>query len=159
MLGIFTLLCNRSPEFFILKNQNAIPIQPHLSNSYFPQLLVSPFYLLFYEPRGLILKHLGFLFQRPKPSLLFGYLSTLQVCGLTFFFSLWMQFMFHLRRSPFLQVFNNSPDESSYYRHHFARQDLTQSLIMIQPILYSYSFHGPPEVRFYVNAFLGIGIT
>lgn len=56
-----------------------------------------------------------------------------------------MQFMFHLRRSPFLQVFNNSPDESSYYRHHFARQDLTQSLIMIQPILYSYSFHGPPE--------------
>uniref|UniRef100_A0A8C2NUN2 Protein transport protein SEC23 n=1 Tax=Capra hircus TaxID=9925 RepID=A0A8C2NUN2_CAPHI len=44
-------------------------------------------------------------------------------------------FMFHLRRSPFLQVFNNSPDESSYYRHHFARQDLTQSLIMIQPIL------------------------
>lgn len=54
--------------------------------------------------------------------------------------------MFHLRRSPFLQVFNNSPDESSYYRHHFARQDLTQSLIMIQPILYAYSFHGPPEV-------------
>ncbi|EPY82648.1 Sec23 B isoform 7-like protein [Camelus ferus] len=54
-------------------------------------------------------------------------------------------FMFHLRRSPFLQVFNNSPDESSCYRHHFARQDLTQSLIMIQPILYSYSFHGPPE--------------
>ena len=54
--------------------------------------------------------------------------------------------MFHLRRSPFLQVFNNSPDESSYYRHHFVRQDLTQSLIMVQPILYSYSFHGPPEV-------------
>uniref|UniRef100_A0A8C0IIV3 Protein transport protein SEC23 n=1 Tax=Bubo bubo TaxID=30461 RepID=A0A8C0IIV3_BUBBB len=60
-------------------------------------------------------------------------------------FSLYPQFMFHLRRSPFLQVFNNSPDESSYYRHHFARQDLTQSLIMIQPILYAYSFHGPPE--------------
>uniref|UniRef100_A0A8C5HDV6 Protein transport protein SEC23 n=1 Tax=Gouania willdenowi TaxID=441366 RepID=A0A8C5HDV6_GOUWI len=54
-------------------------------------------------------------------------------------------FMFHMRRSPFLQVFNNSPDESSYYRHHFVRQDLTQSLIMIQPILYSYSFYGPPE--------------
>uniref|UniRef100_A0AAY4A3N8 Protein transport protein SEC23 n=1 Tax=Denticeps clupeoides TaxID=299321 RepID=A0AAY4A3N8_9TELE len=54
-------------------------------------------------------------------------------------------FMFHLRRSPFLQVFNNSPDESSYYRHQFMRQDLTQSLIMIQPILYAYSFNGPPE--------------
>ncbi len=61
-------------------------------------------------------------------------------------YPLCLQFMFHLRRSPFLQVFNNSPDESSYYRHHFVRQDLTQSLIMIQPILYSYSFHGPPEV-------------
>ncbi|GCB62554.1 protein transport protein Sec23A [Scyliorhinus torazame] len=60
-------------------------------------------------------------------------------------FSLYPQFMFHLRRSPFLQVFNNSPDESSYYRHHFMRQDLTQSLIMIQPILYAYSFNGPPE--------------
>uniref|UniRef100_A0A674C673 Protein transport protein SEC23 n=1 Tax=Salmo trutta TaxID=8032 RepID=A0A674C673_SALTR len=59
--------------------------------------------------------------------------------------SLYPQFMFHLRRSPFLQVFNNSPDECSYYRHHFVQQDLTQSLIMIQPILYSYSFHGPPE--------------
>uniref|UniRef100_A0A4W6FDV7 Protein transport protein SEC23 n=1 Tax=Lates calcarifer TaxID=8187 RepID=A0A4W6FDV7_LATCA len=54
-------------------------------------------------------------------------------------------FMFHLRRSPFLQVFNNSPDESSYYRHQFNRQDLTQALIMIQPVLYAYSFNGPPE--------------
>ncbi|XP_062973899.1 protein transport protein Sec23A [Elgaria multicarinata webbii] len=60
-------------------------------------------------------------------------------------FSLYPQFMFHLRRSPFLQVFNNSPDESSYYRHNFMRQDLTQSLIMVQPILYAYSFSGPPE--------------
>uniref|UniRef100_A0A8C7DEM7 Protein transport protein SEC23 n=1 Tax=Oncorhynchus kisutch TaxID=8019 RepID=A0A8C7DEM7_ONCKI len=60
-------------------------------------------------------------------------------------FSFVPQFMFHLRRSPFLQVFNNSPDESSYYRHQFMRQDLTQSLIMIQPILYAYSFNGPPE--------------
>ena len=25
------------------------------------------------------------------------------------------------------------------------REDLTQGLIMVQPILYSYSFHGPPE--------------
>ena len=102
--------------------------------------------------------------------------------------------MFHLRRSQFLQVFNNSPDETSYYRymvfleqffeqlrqynwyqsfvltiileglkkqksklqstlnnfnfrHMLAVEDLTQSLIMIQPILYSYSFNGPPEVR------------
>ncbi|XP_013414578.1 protein transport protein Sec23A isoform X2 [Lingula anatina] len=60
-------------------------------------------------------------------------------------FSLFPQFMFHLRRSQFLQVFNNSPDETSYYRHMLNREDLTQSLIMIQPILYAYSFNGPPE--------------
>uniref|UniRef100_A0A646QFP1 Protein transport protein SEC23 n=1 Tax=Hemiscolopendra marginata TaxID=943146 RepID=A0A646QFP1_9MYRI len=60
-------------------------------------------------------------------------------------FTLYPQFMFHLRRSHFLQVFNNSPDETSFYRHMLMREDLTQSLIMIQPILYSYSFHGQPE--------------
>ncbi|ELU11239.1 hypothetical protein CAPTEDRAFT_163091 [Capitella teleta] len=60
-------------------------------------------------------------------------------------FSLYPQFMFHLRRSQFLQVFNNSPDESAYCRHALMTEDLTQSLIMIQPILYAYSFSGPPE--------------
>lgn len=31
-------------------------------------------------------------------------------------FSLYPQFMYHLRRSQFLQVFNNSPDETTFYR-------------------------------------------
>ena len=53
--------------------------------------------------------------------------------------------MFHLRRSQFLQVFNNSPDETSFYRAMLMREDLTQCLIMIQPILYAYTFNGPPE--------------
>merc|ERR1719469_1261046 len=60
-------------------------------------------------------------------------------------FSLYPQFMFHLRRSQFLQVFNNSPDETAFYRSCLNREDHTQCLIMIQPILYSYSFNGPPE--------------
>lgn len=60
-------------------------------------------------------------------------------------FSLYPQFMFHLRRSSFLQVFGHSPDETAYYRYQFNRQDLTNSLIMIQAVLYSYSFNGPPE--------------
>ncbi|CAL8090843.1 unnamed protein product [Orchesella dallaii] len=60
-------------------------------------------------------------------------------------FTLYPQFMFHLRRSQFLQVFNNSPDETTFYRHMLNREDLTQSLVMIQPVLYSYSFNGPPE--------------
>lgn len=60
-------------------------------------------------------------------------------------FSLYPQFMFHLRRSQFLQVFNNSPDETAYYRHCLNREDLTNSLIMIQPTLTSYTFGAPPE--------------
>jgi len=60
-------------------------------------------------------------------------------------FTLYPQFMYHLRRSQFIQVFNNSPDETSYYRLILMREDLIQSLIMIQPILYSYSFNGAPE--------------
>lgn len=60
-------------------------------------------------------------------------------------FTLYPQFMFHLRRSQFLQVFNNSPDETSFYRACLMREDLTQCLIMIQPILYAYTFNGPPE--------------
>lgn len=31
------------------------------------------------------------------------------------------------------------------FRHMLMREDVTQSLIMIQPILYSYSFNGRPE--------------
>lgn len=31
-------------------------------------------------------------------------------------FMIYPQFMFHLRRSQFLQVFNNSPDETAFYR-------------------------------------------
>ena len=53
--------------------------------------------------------------------------------------------MFHLRRSQFLQVFNNSPDETTYYRHVLNREDTTNSLIMIQPTLMSYSLEAEPS--------------
>ncbi|CAM9090886.1 unnamed protein product [Chrysoparadoxa australica] len=59
-------------------------------------------------------------------------------------FSMYPQFMFHLRRSQFLQVFNSSPDESAYYRSVLCRENTTNSLIMVQPSLLSYSFQGPP---------------
>jgi len=59
-------------------------------------------------------------------------------------FSIYPQFMFHLRRSQFLQVFNNSPDETAFYRHALNEQDVNNSLIMIQPTLMSYSFDTPP---------------
>lgn len=54
-------------------------------------------------------------------------------------FTLYPQFMFHLRRSQFLQVFNNSPDETAFYRHVLNREDVNNSLIMVQPTLDSYS--------------------
>ncbi|PIO69549.1 Sec23/Sec24 helical domain protein [Teladorsagia circumcincta] len=60
-------------------------------------------------------------------------------------FSLFPQFMFHLRRSQFLQVFNNSPDETAYYRHILFSENVLESTTMIQPVLFSYSFSGPPE--------------
>ncbi|KAI8998101.1 hypothetical protein BC832DRAFT_566185 [Gaertneriomyces semiglobifer] len=60
-------------------------------------------------------------------------------------FSIYPQFMFHLRRSQFLQVFNNSPDETAFYRHVLNREDVNNSLIMIQPTIMSYSFNGPPQ--------------
>lgn len=55
-------------------------------------------------------------------------------------FTLYPQFMFHLRRSQFLQVFNNSPDETAFYRHALNHEDVGNSLIMIQPTLDSYTF-------------------
>lgn len=60
-------------------------------------------------------------------------------------FSLYPQFMFHLRRSQFLQLFNSSPDEGAYYRYILTRETTTNSLVMIQPTLLSYTFNGPPQ--------------
>jgi len=60
-------------------------------------------------------------------------------------FSIFPQFLFHLRRSQFLQIFNSSPDESAYYREVLRRENVTNSLIMIQPSLISYSLQGPPQ--------------
>lgn len=60
-------------------------------------------------------------------------------------FSIYPQFMFNLRRSQFVQVFNNSPDETAYFRMVLNRENVTNSLVMIQPSLISYSFNSPPE--------------
>ncbi len=60
-------------------------------------------------------------------------------------FSIYPQFMFHLRRSKFLQSFNSSPDEQAVYRHILCRELTSNSLIMIQPTILSYSFHGHPQ--------------
>ncbi|KAF8393975.1 hypothetical protein HHK36_020177 [Tetracentron sinense] len=60
-------------------------------------------------------------------------------------FSLFPQFMFNLRRSQFVQVFNNSPDETAYFRMLLNRENILNSAVMIQPSLISYSFNSLPE--------------
>ena len=58
--------------------------------------------------------------------------------------SLYPQFMFHLRRSNLLQVFNTSPDESAYFRSHLARVPVGDALLMVQPSLIQYTLEQPP---------------
>jgi len=60
-------------------------------------------------------------------------------------FSLFPQFMFNLRRSQFVQVFNNSPDETAYFRILLNKENITNAAVMIQPSLISYSFNSLPQ--------------
>eukprot|EP00928_Gymnodinium_smaydae_P045645 TRINITY_DN30397_c0_g3_i1.p1 TRINITY_DN30397_c0_g3~~TRINITY_DN30397_c0_g3_i1.p1 ORF type:complete len:758 (+),score=148.71 TRINITY_DN30397_c0_g3_i1:98-2371(+) len=61
-------------------------------------------------------------------------------------FASFPQFMYHLRRSNFLQTFNASPDETAFYRTIISREGTMNSLVMIQPALLQYSFdEGPPQ--------------
>ncbi|KAK7272372.1 hypothetical protein RJT34_28916 [Clitoria ternatea] len=59
-------------------------------------------------------------------------------------FSLYPQFMFHLRRSQFIDVCNTTPDETAFFRLMLNREGVVSSLVMIQPTLFQYSFDGPP---------------
>lgn len=60
-------------------------------------------------------------------------------------FASFPQFVYHLRRSNFLQTFNASPDETAFYRTVIMREACMNSLVMIQPALLQYSFDaGPP---------------
>lgn len=60
-------------------------------------------------------------------------------------FSIFPQFMFNFRRSQFVQVFNNSPDETAYFRMVLNRENVVNSLVMIQPTLIAYTFNSEPE--------------
>lgn len=59
-------------------------------------------------------------------------------------FSLFPQLMYYLRRSPFLDIFNSTPDETAFFRLMLNREGVFGSCIMIQPTLFKYSFDGPP---------------
>ncbi|KAH0792303.1 Sec23/Sec24 trunk domain containing protein [Histomonas meleagridis] len=55
------------------------------------------------------------------------------------------QFLFHLRRSPFLSTFNMSPDQTTSFRASLLREEVTNSLFMIQPTLLRYSLSEAPK--------------
>jgi protein transport protein SEC23 len=57
--------------------------------------------------------------------------------------SLYPGFMFHLRRSNYIQPFNNSPDESVWYRWTLDRESVANTILMIQPQLDSYIMGNP----------------
>jgi protein transport protein SEC23 len=65
-------------------------------------------------------------------------------------FSFFPQFVFYLRRSFVLQNFNASPDEVAQFKTILLRENVTNSTIMIQPALLSYS----PEESDYVPVLL-----
>lgn len=60
-------------------------------------------------------------------------------------FSLFPQFMFYLRRSRFLRLFNHSPDETAFFRTVLNRETVLNMLTMIQPSLLTYQFGQPPQ--------------
>jgi protein transport protein SEC23 len=53
------------------------------------------------------------------------------------------QFMFNLRRSPFVQVFGSSPDETAAARLALGREPVADAMVMIQPTLLSYAVGAP----------------
>lgn len=57
--------------------------------------------------------------------------------------ALYPQFIYHLRRSNFIQTVACSPDESAYYRAALCRENVTNALVMIQPALLMYTFEDP----------------
>ncbi|KAJ1700628.1 hypothetical protein LUZ63_000407 [Rhynchospora breviuscula] len=59
--------------------------------------------------------------------------------------SIFPQFIFNLRRSQFVQVFNNSPDETAYFRMVLDRENVASAVVMIQPSLIAYSFQSAAE--------------
>ncbi|KAJ4745225.1 Protein transport protein SEC23 [Rhynchospora pubera] len=59
--------------------------------------------------------------------------------------SIFPQFIFNLRRSQFVQVFNNSPDETAYFRMVLDRENVASAVVMMQPSLIAYSFQSAAE--------------
>lgn len=58
-------------------------------------------------------------------------------------FNQFPQYMYYLRRSPFISDFNSSLDESIFYKSSLMTETMLNCTIMIQPILYVYTPETP----------------
>lgn len=56
------------------------------------------------------------------------------------------QFLFHLRRSQFVQTFNNSPDETAYYWHYLLAENVYSTIVMINPALLAFELDSPEGI-------------
>lgn len=66
------------------------------------------------------------------------YKGSVESFSLSSTYAMLPQFLYHLKRTSLISLFNNSPDETSFIRHVFLHEDVTNSLIIIQPTLLSY---------------------
>eukprot|EP00708_Paratrimastix_pyriformis_P002533 GAFH01001281.1.p1 GENE.GAFH01001281.1~~GAFH01001281.1.p1 ORF type:complete len:530 (-),score=184.69 GAFH01001281.1:159-1580(-) len=55
-------------------------------------------------------------------------------------FSLFPQFVFYMRRSRFLRLFNHTPDETAFYRSLLNRETCSSMLLMIYPCLFAWEY-------------------
>lgn len=55
-------------------------------------------------------------------------------------------FVFHMRRSQFVQVFGNSPDETAYARLLLMKETAHNSILMLQPQLLSYAVSAEGDI-------------
>eukprot|EP01083_Nonionella_stella_P036835 100472_1 len=60
-------------------------------------------------------------------------------------FLMFPQFVYYLRRSQFIQVFNYSPDETAFFRSSLIRENVMNGLSMIQPLLHAFDIP-PPDI-------------
>lgn len=49
------------------------------------------------------------------------------------------QFIYHLRRSAFVNPFGSPPDQSIYFKTCMSRESVPNCMVMVQPALLSYS--------------------
>jgi len=66
-------------------------------------------------------------------------------------FNYFPQFMFYLRRSHFIQNFNASPDEATFYKTTILHENVTNSTVMIQPLLFAYTPDKPEATAVFLD--------